>query len=691
MASRPKRPTSGSGPQDAVTGSARKVGPEPLSSDAPGQVHGATPGLADIMSDDRRRLLETQEIAGIGSWDWYVDANAVVWTSELYRIHGLDPDGFDGSYEGFIALVHPEDRALTQQTIARALETGEPFIYEHRIVKPNGEVKTLESRGRADVDPAGKVVRLTGTCQDITRRLHAEDELRQAHESYRSLIEAIPAISYIDALAPRVRTIFVSPQVEDILGYAPVQIEPGFWASRIHADERDAVVAARRSAYSRGEDFSCEYRVVTADGRPVWINDQAVIVRDEAGTPVFAQGIMYDISERKRLEDQLVQSQKMEALGRLAGGIAHDFNNLLTVILGNTQLLIDEPGQPPDTRSGLIEIQEAAQLGSELVRQLLGFTRLREGVPRVLDLGHIVRSTQALLRRVIGEDVSLSTEIPQERLPIRIDISQMTQVILNLVVNAREAMPDGGHIDLEVLELEAPEERESSFVVGREQTHGSGPYAALRVTDSGTGMDESVRQFVFEPFFTTKRRGSTGGTGLGLSTVYGIVTRAGGFLSVASKPDAGTTITAYLPLQAEEDDVVILPDDVAHHASGGRVLVVEDDERVRRITSSLLRRSGYEVLEAPDGFLGLEIARGERIDVLLTDVVMPGMDGKALAARVLEVQPSIAILFMSGYAEQLTTSDIQASGVGFIQKPFSREELEEKLQEVMDDRRAERT
>ena len=645
-------------------------------------------GLAEIASADRRRLLETQEIAGIGSWDWYVEANAVVWTPELYRIHGLDPDGFAGSYEAFLALVHPEDRTATQQNILRVLETGEPFVHEHRILLPSGEVRTLESRGRADRDADGKVVKLTGTCQDISERLRAEDELRRAHESYRSLIEAIPAISYIDALGSKVKTIFVSPQVEDILGYPPGHVGPGFWAGRIHPDEREVVVASRRNAYRRGEDFSCEYRVLTADGHSVWIDDRAVIVRDEAGTPIFAQGIMYDVSERKRLEDRLVQSQKMDALGRLAGGIAHDFNNLLTVILGNTQLLVDDPADPHETRSGLLEIQEAAQLGAELVRQLLGFTRLREGLPGVIDLGHIVRSTRGLLRRVIGEDVSLSTEVPEGRFPIRIDISQMTQVILNLVVNAREAMPAGGSIKVEVLELASPEEAGPGFVVGG-GSQADGPFAVLRVTDSGTGMDESVRTHVFEPFFTTKQRGSTGGTGLGLSTVYGIVTRAEGFMSVASEPGTGTAISAFFPLRADEEDVVVIPEETSHHGSSGRVLVVEDDERVRHITSSLLRRSGYEVIEAGDGFSGLEAARGERVDVLLTDVVMPGMDGKALASRVLEIQPTAAVLFMSGYAEQLTTSDIQRSGVGFIQKPFSKDELEERLEEVMRDIRTE--
>ena len=664
-----------------MTSSSERPGREPVPADM--DVGETRPPSWSEPSGDRLRLLETQQIAGVGSWDWYVDTNTVVWTPELYRIHGLSSEDFDGTYESFLALVHPDDREHTSRTIRRVLELGEPFVYEHRILLPSGEVRTLESRGRVDRDENGDIHKLTGTCRDITERLRAEEELRQAHESYRSLIEAIPAISYIDSLRPRVHTVFVSPQVSDILGFDPSLVGPGFWRGRLHEDDRDEIVAARRTAYVRGEDFAREYRVRTADDRVVWVSDQAVIVRDDDGKAIFAQGIMYDISARKRLEDQLLQSQKMDALGRLAGGIAHDFNNLLTAILGNTQLLQDDEGStdPHELKGGLREIEEAAQLGAQLVRQLLGFTRPHEGAEGTLDLGRALRSIEVLLRRVIGEDIDLRVAVAEARLPVRVELSQMTQVILNLVVNARDAMPSGGSVTLEAFSSVYPKTRTSDFVVGQRDLQ-DGPYAALRVTDRGTGIDEALLPLVFEPFFTTKERGP-GGTGLGLSTVYGIVTRAKGFLTVAVEPGEGTSITAYFPLEAEQDNVVVLPEDRDALSGGEHVLVVEDDDRVRQITSSILRRCGYLVRDASDGLAGLRLAKEERFDVLLTDVVMPGMDGRSLAMKALEVQPHLAVLFMSGYAEGLQLADVGARGMAFIQKPFTREELVEKLDEVI--------
>jgi CheY-like chemotaxis protein len=372
----------------------------------------------------------------------------------------------------------------------------------------------------------------------------------------------------------------------------------------------------------------------------------------------------------------------MDALGRLAGGIAHDFNNLLTAILGNTELLLDGEQDQNDILTGAVEIHEAALLGAELVRQLLGFTRLKPGVARTLDIRRVARSAEGLLHRVIGEDVTLSIRVPDEPLPVRIDESQLAQVIMNLVLNAREAMPDGGSIAIEVFSLADTSEIENAYTVGLE-SDATGPFAALRVTDSGPGIEEELRPLVFEPFFTTKTRGSERGTGLGLSNVYAVVTRAGGSVSVSDAPGLGASITVLLPLQQATEDAVVVLDRPHHQATGEKVLVVEDDERVRHIAVSLLQRSGYQVVAAGDGKAALGLAQRETFDVLLVDVVMPGMDGKSLAARILEVQPTIGVLFMSGYSEHLASSDLASPGVDYIQKPFTREELDIKLQHVL--------
>lgn len=686
MASSIGRPGPGAAPLESRNGPASGAADDAPSASSPtsgaSALEGLLTGLDGILTADRRRLLETQQIARIGSWDWYVDADAIVWTPELFRIHGIEPDDFDGTYDAYMNLVHPDDRASSEAAVKKALETKGSLVHEHRIVWPNGEIRTLETRAVCDLDAEGRVAKLTGTCQDITHHLRAQEELREAHERYRSLIEAIPAISYIDSLRPRVKTIYVSPQLSDILGFDASEVSRGFWIERVHPDDREEVATARANSYERGEDFSSEYRVIAADGRTVWISDQAAIVRDEEGHPIFAQGIMYDVTERKRLEDQLVQSHKMDALGRLSGGIAHDFNNLLTAILGNTQLLLDDPETPAsEVRAGVIEIQEAAMLGADLVRQLLAFTRPTPRPSRVVDLSRVVASTEGLLRRVISEDVVLETRIAAGPLPTRLEEAQLTQVVMNLVVNAREAMPDGGRILLEVFVVDDVPEDEGSFVVGPEFGDGA-PVAVLRVTDSGPGIEEAMRPMIFEPFFSTKREGARG-TGLGLANVYALVTRAGGRIGVSSGDGRGTAIAVYLPLQPDAADEIIVLDAPRSEPAGEVVLVVEDDQRVRRITASLLERSGYRVLEAADGVTGLEIFRRDRVDAVVTDVVMPEMDGKTLAGYVHVERPEVGVVFMSGYAEQLEAADLDRDGVAYIQKPFTREELESKLSEVL--------
>jgi two-component system, cell cycle sensor histidine kinase and response regulator CckA len=417
--------------------------------------------------------------------------------------------------------------------------------------------------------------------------------------------------------------------------------------------------------------------LLARDGRTVWVRDQAVFVRDEEGNAIFAQGIMYDITDRKKLEEQLVQSHKMDAIGRLTGGIAHDFNNLLTAILGNCYLVLEDATDPAALRAALHEVKETAELGADLVSQLLGFSRRNTAETGLIDLSEFVSSTKSLLGRVIGEDIVLQTRSSARPLIVHADSAQITQVILNLAVNAREAMPGGGSMQIEAFhsdELREPDARgelEPGIPVG--------PHAVLRVSDSGMGMDERTRASVFEPFFTTKERGSRSGTGLGMSIVYGIVTRANGFVTIDSKPGIGTRISIFLPLEEAPGDKTIVLATPADDLGTGLVLIVEDDERVRAIAGQMLRRMGYEVIEASGAEQAIEAAREHDIDVLLTDVVMPGMDGTRLAEHLRAEKPDLRIVFMSGYQEALWASGSPPSGAAFIQKPFRREDLAKKL------------
>jgi PAS domain S-box-containing protein len=750
-----------------------------------------------LIEADRTRLLETQEIARLGSWDWYTDSNRVVWTPELFSIFGVERADFAGDYESYLSRVHPTDRERVAKVIEDAFNDHEPFFFDNRVERPDGKLIFVSCSGRVFTDHTGRVVRMSGTCQDVTDRklreqalmdreaelrlivdqmpviiwtmdkelrntsvmgaaldklemkpedfkgkhlyesngddpshvanaahlralegestvysadrmgrsfrtrvdplrddegevigvlgvaidvsdeIRAEKELQEAHENYRSLIEAIPAVSYIDSIRGKVKSLFVSPQIKDIFGFVPEDVDSTLWIRQLHPDDRH-VIEMKSAAYRRGESFEEEYRILSKDGRTVWVRDQAVFVRDEEGTAIFAQGIMYDITERKRLEDQLVQSHKMDAIGRLTGGIAHDFNNLLTAILGNCYLALEDADDPAALRRAIEEVKETAELGADVVKQLLGFSRRRPIVEAdAMDLRDLVASTKSLLQRVIGEDIVLQTKISEGPLLVRAHSAQITQVILNLAVNAREAMPAGGRMQIEV--LHSSELRELDPRVESDPGVPVGPHAVLRVSDSGTGMDETTRASLFDPFFTTKERGPRSGTGLGLSIVYGIVTRANGFLTVDSKPGEGSRISIYLPLEPEPLELVTKAVVPIEGSGTGTVLVVEDDDRVRAIAGQMLRRMGYEVIEASDAEKAIELVVDEHIDVLLTDVVMPGMGGGRLAERLVAERPDLRVIFMSGYQEALWESGSPPAGAAFIQKPFRREDLVEKL------------
>ncbi len=376
-----------------------------------------------------------------------------------------------------------------------------------------------------------------------------------------------------------------------------------------------------------------------------------------------------DITDRKRLEEQFLQSQKLESLGRLAGGIAHDFNNLLMVITGYSELLLGDEALSGRTLTGLREIKSAGERGAELTGQLLAFSRKQIGQPRVLDLNGLIHESQGMLGRVLGEDVRLTVTLDPEAVAIRADRGQMHQVLMNVVVNAREAMPKGGTLHIETARV----------------MEAGADYVRLRVADTGVGMDARTRQHVFEPFFTTK--GSSKGTGLGLATVFGVVTQAGGHISVTSEPGSGSVFNLFFPriVQAPKAE------------SGGRasrepcqgsgtILVVEDQGDVRQLSVMILKGLGYEVLEAANGDEALTVVEraGQTIRLMLTDVIMPGMNGRELAERIAKIRPEMKVIFMSGYTDRIMSPDgVLDSSVNYLQKPFSSDQLNAKVREAL--------
>ena len=388
-----------------------------------------------------------------------------------------------------------------------------------------------------------------------------------------------------------------------------------------------------------------------------------------------------DITERKQLEDELLQSQKMEAVGRLAGGIAHDFNNLLTAIAGYTALLLDEVPEDDAHRSDLIEIEEAATRGAALVDQLLSFSRRKMLMPSTLDLNEVVESTRGLLSRVIGADVELVTRLAPNLDRVRADLTQVEQVLLNLAVNARDAMPAGG-----LLEIDTANVLLHSRNVNAALAANTAPHVMLTVRDSGVGMDRATQAQVFEPFFTTKEVGQ--GTGLGLSTAYGIVTQAGGHITVESRPGAGTTFRVYLPTDARAADVeapaVV---DATPRRGQETILVVEDETAVRSLARDVLTRLGYEVLTASDGRQALDVAKRHRgrIDLLVSDVVLPKLRGVEVADRLHARRPELRVLYISGYTQTAIVHDgLLDPGVNFLAKPFRPADLANRVREVLD-------
>ncbi len=450
-------------------------------------------------------------------------------------------------------------------------------------------------------------------------------------------------------------------------------------------DQADHFVAMDRDVLERGtvEDIP-EEPIETARGRR-WLHTRKIPVADASGRPRHLLGVSIDITEQKlatdKLQDQLRQAQKMEAIGRLAGGVAHDFNNLLSVIMGYSSMAIDGIHEGDPLRAQLDEILGASARARDLTRQLLAFSRQQVLEPRVVDLNRIVGQLERMLERLIGEDVELVALKAPDLGQVLVDPSQIEQVVMNLVVNARDAMPKGGKLTIETgnVYLDEGYASEHENVV-------AGPHVMLAVVDTGHGMDRATQARIFEPFFTTKEVGR--GTGLGLSTVFGVVRQSGGHVYVYSEPGKGAAFKVYFPRATGNEPVLQSHPAVAARASTETVLVLEDEAQVRRVVVAMLQRGGYRVIEATRAEEALEVAKDpERtIDLLLTDIVMPGMSGPEVVRRMREIRPDLKAICMSGYTDEtVVRHGILESGIAFLQKPITPDSLRQKVRGVLDD------
>ncbi|HXB54633.1 MAG TPA: response regulator [Vicinamibacteria bacterium] len=655
-------------------------------------------------------------------------------------------------------------------------------------------------------------LQLEEQARDLERKVQERtQELRQAEEKFRTLVEQMPAVVYTAAHERVGQARYMSPQIETLLGFPTADwlTDPDHWTHRIHPDDRERVTAVFGGLRATGTPASAEYRLVARDGRQTWVRDMARVVRSAEGTAPFVQGVILDISDRKRaeealrasessfrllfasnphpmwvfdgegsrflevneaavahygysrdeflaktirdlhpsdnipiveqhfqealrepgqeafrsprvwkhrkkdgtlidveiavspieflgrkawlalanditekkrLEAQLLQAQKMESVGRLAGGVAHDFNNLLGVITGYGELL--EKSLPDEARPQkyIKDIMRAAERAAGLTRQLLAFSRRQVLQPRILDLNTVVGEMEKMLRRLIGEDIQLITVLDESLGRVQADPGQIEQVLMNLAVNARDAMPRGGRLTIETANVDL----DAAYARSRPGVK-PGPHVMLAVSDTGHGMDQEVLAQVFEPFFTTKEAGK--GTGLGLATVHGIVSQSAGHIFVYSEPEHGTTFKVYLPRTQEAETVVKAAPAKAEPERGSEtILLVEDEESLRSLVRECLEASGYTVVEARHPGHALEIAQAHAVHIhlLITDVVMPGMSGSELAARLVGSHREMKVLYMSGYTDDaVVLHGVLAANAAFLQKPFTMEALARKVREVL--------
>jgi len=571
-------------------------------------------------------------------------------------------------------------------------EVGRAIWARDRKVLQGGETKTYEEFGTAAGvtrlylatkgpfrDPDGKVVGLLGICRDITERKRAEEEVRQSQEKLRMHIESTPlAVVEWDL---QFRVVSWNASAERIFGYTREEAMGQHGHFIVPRSVRPLVDKVWQELLAgKGGKHGSPNDNVTKNGRTIsceWYNSPLV---DAAGRVLGVASFAQDVTERVALEERLLQSQKMEAIGGLAGGIAHDFNNLLTVILGYTQFLSDglAPGRLADSTG---QIKSAAERAAGITRQLLAFSRKQVLSPRIIDLNDIVANLDSLLRRLIGEDIEVLTVPAADLGSVRADPGQVEQVIMNLALNARDAMPRGGKLTLETANAELDEayaEEHQPLTPGR--------YVMLAVTDTGLGMTPDVQARIFEPFFTTKEVGK--GTGLGLSTVYGIIKQSGGYIWVYSEPGQGTSFKIYFP-RVEQPAQTVGSDKRFGAVQPGTetILLVEDDPQLRDLTSTVLAQCGYKVLVAGSPEEGLEISKANHQDIrlLITDVVMPRMNGRQLAEQVLKIAPDMRVLYISGYtSDAIVHYGVLDEGLWFLSKPFTLAALVNKVREILD-------
>lgn len=590
----------------------------------------------------------------------------------MAKIHGYDsPEQLMSEITDIGRQVYVDPKR--REELGRLIES-EGFVkgFECQVYRRDGAKIWLSESSRAVRDEHGNILYYEGFVQDITER-------KEAEELSQNLITASPIGIYI---LQDGKFQVVNQWFHAITSISKDELPLTDPAKFVHPDDRQEVSKKALRMLEGKSSTPYEYRVISTGGKIKWIVETVIPTTYHGREAVL--GFSMDITGHKELEKQLLQAQKMEAVGRLAGGVAHDFNNMLGAIIGYTEMLMKQLNQADPTYHYGEEIRKAADRAAILTRQLLAFSRKQILQPQRLNLNTVIGDLEKMLRRLIGEDVDLFLNLDPTLAAVKADFGQMEQVILNLAVNARDAMPQGGKLAISTANInlnEAHPHKQADF--------SAGPYIVVAVSDSGLGMDGETLDHIFEPFFTTKELGS--GTGLGLSTAYGIIKQSGGFIEVASESGVGTTFKIYLPVIGEAaEPFEVMSAETEPLRGSETILLVEDEEILRQLIKSALEMNGYKVLEARDSREAVLICEQhqEPIDLVLTDVVMPQMNGRKLAQQLAQLRPEIRVVYMSGYAEDvLFRQGVLDPSIAFLQKPFRQYEMTAKVRKVLDSRR----
>ncbi len=591
----------------------------------------------------------------------------------LARFVNLTPEEMLGKDDRSIFADADAEQIMSRD--ATVIQTKKVHRYESQLTV-NGKVQTYMGTRSPLFDDDGEAIGIIGIVHDITARKVVEEAMR---ENERRLQIALGA-AQMGVWEWSVETIYWSPECYTICGMTPAGNDLADIVTLVHPDDKERVLATIREAIAQKEKYVVEFRSVRPDSGVRWVLCQGNPLYDDAGKLIHIIGIVQDITTRVQLEEQLRQAQKMDAIGQLAGGVAHDFNNLLTVITGYSTLLLAKLSDNERNQQYVQNIHDAGERAAALTRQLLAFSRKQILEPKVVDLNEIIDHVEGMLQRLIGDDITLRTVLAARRSNVKVDPNQIEQVVINLSINARDAMPWGGYLTLETHNILL----DKAYCRVHPEIK-PGLYVRLSLSDTGVGITPSDQRHIFEPFFTTKEAGK--GTGLGLATVFGIVKQSGGHIKVYSETGVGTCFKIYLPVVGAATHEPIAQPLVAHACGEETVLLVEDDAAVRKIAKLALKEYGYRILEAQDGADALQVVKRQRdhIHLLLTDVVMPRIGGSSLVEKLRKRLPNLKVLYMSGYTDDaVVRHSILHEECAFINKPFSPVALAQKVREVLD-------